>query len=105
MKVKEEEKRKAEEYRVKLAEEERKRKEQREKERLEKERLARQPKRPPFNFEREKPQILIGIANASQAATSLVNACRVSCKHGLTPRTTKFARSLTEKLMMDFCLA
>lgn len=76
LKVKEEEKRKAEEYRVKLAEEERKRKEQREKERLEKERLARQPKRPPFNFEKEKPQILIGIANASQAATSLVNACR-----------------------------
>ncbi len=37
---------------------------------------AKQPKRPPFNFAKEKPQVLVSIANASQAANNLVNACR-----------------------------
>ena len=34
--------------------------------------------RPPFNFEKEKPQILQTIAEASQAANNLVNALTVS---------------------------
>ncbi|KAI0688131.1 hypothetical protein BC835DRAFT_1408167 [Cytidiella melzeri] len=33
-----------------------------------------QPKRKPFNFEQEKPQILTAIANASTASNNLVNA-------------------------------
>lgn len=37
-----------------------------------------QPKRPPFNFEKEKPQIMVAVANAIQCANNLVNACRVS---------------------------
>lgn len=77
LKNKESEKHKAETYRQKLAEEETHRRKQKEKERLEKERAKNQPKRPPFNFEKEKPQILVSIANASQAAINLVNACRV----------------------------
>ncbi len=39
---------------------------------------AKQPKRPPFDFLKERPQVLVSIANASQAANNLVNACRVS---------------------------
>lgn len=35
-----------------------------------------QPKRPPFDFAKERPQVLVSIANASQAASNLVNACR-----------------------------
>ncbi|KAJ9093564.1 hypothetical protein QFC19_008291 [Naganishia cerealis] len=76
IKNKESEKAKAELYRQKLTEEEMSRRKQKERERLEKEKAKNQPKRPPFNFEKEKPQILISIANASQAAISLVNACR-----------------------------
>lgn len=36
-----------------------------------------QPKRPKFNFEKEKPQIMVAVANASQAANNLVNSCRL----------------------------
>ncbi|KAE8539433.1 hypothetical protein D1P53_004533 [Cryptococcus gattii VGV] len=36
-----------------------------------------QPKRPPFNFEKEKPQIMVAVANAIQCANNLVNACRL----------------------------
>lgn len=43
---------------------------------------AKQPKRPPFDFAKEKPQVLVSIANASQAANNLVNACRVSREAG-----------------------
>ncbi|WVR07700.1 hypothetical protein IAU60_004742 [Kwoniella sp. DSM 27419] len=35
-----------------------------------------QPKRPPFNFQREKPQIMVAVANAIQCANNLVNSCR-----------------------------
>jgi hypothetical protein len=78
VKLKEEEKAKAEAYRRKLADEDMKKRAQKERERLEKERQKNQPKRPPFDFQKEKPQILISIAKASQAAITLVNACRVS---------------------------
>lgn len=74
---KEDEKHKLEAYRHKLTEEEAHKRKQKEKERLEKERAKNQPKRPPFNFEKEKPQILVSIANASQAAINLTNACKV----------------------------
>ncbi|KAF9244503.1 hypothetical protein BU15DRAFT_42020 [Melanogaster broomeanus] len=37
-------------------------------------RLKNRPRRAPFNFETEKPQILTSIANGSQASNSLVNA-------------------------------
>lgn len=52
-----------------------------------------QPKKPAFNYEREKPQILISVANAIQAANNLVNAVRVSeilrlRSRGLTCRST-----------------
>lgn len=74
---KEDEKHKAEIYRQKLIEDESLKRKQKEKERMDKERAKNQPKRPPFNFEKEKPQILVSIANASQAAINLTNACRV----------------------------
>ncbi|KAJ3489580.1 hypothetical protein NLI96_g2021 [Meripilus lineatus] len=64
---KEEDKRKA-----KLAKEEEKAKQRREEELRRK--RASQPRRRPFNFEEEKPQILTSIANASQASNNLVNA-------------------------------
>jgi len=35
------------------------------------------PKRPPFNFEKEKPAILSSVAGASQAANNLINAIRL----------------------------
>ncbi|CED84325.1 Cytosolic sorting protein GGA2/TOM1 [Phaffia rhodozyma] len=35
------------------------------------------PKRPPFNFEKEKPIILQTVASASQAANNLINAIRL----------------------------
>lgn len=35
------------------------------------------PKRPPFNFEKEKPAILTSVAGASQAANNLINAIRL----------------------------
>jgi hypothetical protein len=54
-----------------------KRRAEKERERLEKERKKNQPKRPPFDYAREKPQIQLAIANASSAAIALVNACRV----------------------------
>lgn len=38
---------------------------------------AQQPKRPKFDFQKEKPQVLVSIANAIQAANNLVNACRL----------------------------
>jgi Skp family chaperone for outer membrane proteins len=37
-----------------------------------------QPKRPKFDLQKEKPQIMVSVANAIQAASVLVNACRVS---------------------------
>jgi len=37
-----------------------------------------QPKKPKFDFEREKPQIMVAVATALQAANNLVNSCRVS---------------------------
>nr|XP_031860429.1 uncharacterized protein CI109_004039 [Kwoniella shandongensis]KAA5527501.1 hypothetical protein CI109_004039 [Kwoniella shandongensis] len=36
-----------------------------------------QPKRPPFNFEKEKPAIMVAVANAIQCANNLVNSCRL----------------------------
>jgi hypothetical protein len=78
LRVKQEEKEKAETYRRQLAEQEMKRRAEKERERLEKERKKNAPKRAPFDFAREKPQILLSIAHASQSAISLVNACRVS---------------------------
>jgi len=77
IKVKQEEKAKAEAYRQQLAEQDMKRRAEKERERLQKERMKNQPKRPPFDYAREKPQIQLAIANASSAAISLVNACRV----------------------------
>lgn len=40
---------------------------------------AAQPKRPKFDFQKEKPQVLVAVANAIQTANNLVNSCRVSC--------------------------
>jgi hypothetical protein len=103
LKNKESEKAKAELYRQKLTEEEMNRRSQKEKERLAKEKAKNQPKRPPFNFEKEKPQILISIANASQAAINLVNACRVRVLpylahgHRLNEHLTLFDSLLTVK--------
>ncbi|WWC71991.1 uncharacterized protein I206_105950 [Kwoniella pini CBS 10737] len=37
---------------------------------------APQPKRPPFDFQKEKPQVMVSIANAIQCANNLVNSCR-----------------------------
>jgi hypothetical protein len=37
-----------------------------------------QPKRPKFDFEREKPKVMVAVANAIQCANNLVNSCRVS---------------------------
>ncbi len=39
---------------------------------------AAQAKRPKFDFQKEKPQIMVGIATALQAANNLINSCRVS---------------------------
>jgi hypothetical protein len=39
---------------------------------------TKEPKRPPFNFEKEKPMILSSVAGASQSANNLINAIRVS---------------------------
>lgn len=36
-----------------------------------------QPKRPKFDFEREKPKVMVAVANAIQCANNLVNSCRV----------------------------
>ena len=36
------------------------------------------PKKPKFDFQREKPQIMVAVATALQAANNLVNSCRVS---------------------------
>lgn len=36
-----------------------------------------QPKKPKFDFEREKPQVMVSVANAIQCASNLVNSCRV----------------------------
>ncbi|OCF61240.1 hypothetical protein L486_00886 [Kwoniella mangroviensis CBS 10435] len=36
-----------------------------------------QPKRPPFDFQKEKPQVMVAIANAIQCANNLVNSCRL----------------------------
>ncbi|KAI0655211.1 hypothetical protein C8Q70DRAFT_1047594 [Cubamyces menziesii] len=71
-----ERKRKEEEARKKKEEEKRKAKEEKERRKREEEERRRKPKtkRKPFNFEEEKPQILTAIANASQAASNLVNA-------------------------------
>ncbi|KAF7303267.1 VHS domain protein [Mycena kentingensis (nom. inval.)] len=53
---------------ARLEEEERRKRDKREKERKNK------PKRPPFDFEKEKPQVLGSIVDASQASSNLVNA-------------------------------
>lgn len=37
---------------------------------------AAQPRRPKFNFEKEKPQVMAAVANALQASSNLVNSCR-----------------------------
>jgi hypothetical protein len=37
-----------------------------------------QPKKPKFDFEREKPKVMLSVANAIQCANNLVNSCRVS---------------------------
>lgn len=37
-----------------------------------------QPKKPKFDFQKEKPQVMISVANAIQCANNLVNSCRVS---------------------------
>lgn len=55
--------------------------EEAERRRIAKEELKRgknQPKRPKFDFEKEKPQIMVSVATALQAANNLVNSCRVS---------------------------
>jgi Skp family chaperone for outer membrane proteins len=36
-----------------------------------------QPKRPKFDFQKEKPAIMVSVANAVQASSALVNSCRV----------------------------
>jgi hypothetical protein len=77
LKNKETDRARAEEARRKAAEAEALRKKEAELARREKALKAKQPKRPPFDFAKEKPQILVAIANASQAANNLVNACRV----------------------------
>ena len=38
---------------------------------------AAQAKRPKFDFQKEKPQIMVAVANALQSANGLVNSCRV----------------------------
>ncbi|TYJ54213.1 hypothetical protein B9479_005139 [Cryptococcus floricola] len=35
------------------------------------------PKKPPFNFEKEKPAIMVAVAEAIRAASNLLNACRL----------------------------
>ena len=55
--------------------------EEQERRRLAKEEAKRgknQPKRPKFDFQKEKPQIMVAVATALQAANNLVNSCRVS---------------------------
>lgn len=73
-----EKRRKEEEAKRRKDEDKRKAKEEKERRKREEEerkRKASQPRRrKPFNFEEEKPQILTAIANASQAASNLVNA-------------------------------
>ena len=44
-----------------------------------------QPKRPKFDFEREKPKVMVAVANAIQCANNLVNSCRVSSSLLLSP--------------------
>jgi len=39
-------------------------------------RQAAQPQRPKFDFQKEKPQIMVAVATAIQAANNLVNSCR-----------------------------
>lgn len=43
-----------------------------------KQELRARPKVPPFDYAREKPNMIVSIANANQAANNLVNALRVS---------------------------
>ncbi|KAI0651985.1 hypothetical protein C8Q79DRAFT_997182 [Trametes meyenii] len=74
-----ERKKREEEAKKKREEEKRKAKEEKERRKREEEERKRKaaqpkPKRKPFVFEQEKPQILTAIANASQAANNLVNA-------------------------------
>ncbi|KAH7101718.1 hypothetical protein BKA62DRAFT_174198 [Auriculariales sp. MPI-PUGE-AT-0066] len=63
-------KREEDEAARKKAKEDAKRKEREQRER------ANRPKRPPFNFEKEKPQIITAIATAAQASTNLNNAVK-----------------------------
>lgn len=52
-----------------------------------------QPKRPKFDFEKEKPQIMVAVANAIQCANNLVNSCRVSLEaHSARPLLRKCVR-------------
>ena len=84
--VKQEEKAKSEAYRRELAEAEARKRANKEKERMDKQRSRDTTKsgrgnnagkkRAPFDLAKEKPKILIAIANASQASITLVNACR-----------------------------
>ncbi|KAL7418472.1 hypothetical protein Q5752_006930 [Cryptotrichosporon argae] len=62
--------------RERIEEEERRRKAKEEAKSRAKQPVAKQPPRPKFDFVKEKPQIMVAIANAIQAANNLVNACR-----------------------------
>lgn len=50
---------------------------------------AAQAKRPKFDFQKEKPQIMVAVANALQAANNLVNSCRVSGSQDLRYELTR----------------
>ncbi|WVQ84468.1 hypothetical protein IAT38_006620 [Cryptococcus sp. DSM 104549] len=63
--------------RQKEAAEEAERRRQAKEEAKSKKNQPKQPKRPPFNFEREKPAIMVAVANAIQCANNLVNSCRL----------------------------
>ncbi len=78
IRTQEEEKKKGLEYSRRHQEEEAKKRQEAEAKRLAAERAKNAPKRIPFDFAKERPQILVSIANASQSANNLVNACRVS---------------------------
>lgn len=88
--AKEEAKRKSKEAKEAAKMEEKRKREEELRQRMAKDKR----KRPPFDFEKEKPQILQAIAETSQAANNLVNALTVCMLdyNEVSPSNTVLAR-------------
>ena len=83
-----------------------------------------QAKRPKFDFQKERPQVMVAVANALQAANNLVNSCRVSAASSRTsvspcstfastsiaswrvsPRAPRFRKTSTRPKLLDELLS